>query len=165
MREAYTKNPEKFREKAKVYAARHPEQLKATRKVTHAKWYSKPENRARKNTPHQKLRCKKYREANSDRYRAYGSARRARMYGAKGQPFTVEEIIERDGLICYLCSRELTRNEVTLDHVRPLSRGGAHAAFNIRIACRSCNCRKSTKLLSELDWYEGEDFTALDGIF
>lgn len=35
---------------------------------------------------------------------------------------------------------------ITLDHVIPVSRGGAHALVNVVPACLSCNARKSAKL-------------------
>jgi 5-methylcytosine-specific restriction endonuclease McrA len=60
-------------------------------------------------------------------------------------------IIERDGSACYLCHKELSEYEITLDHVIPLCRGGTHTADNLKVACRSCNSRKGRKLLSELD--------------
>jgi len=55
-------------------------------------------------------------------------------------------IIERDKWTCYLCGLICTPQNVTLDHVIPLFHGGSHTADNLRVACRSCNSRKGTKL-------------------
>jgi 5-methylcytosine-specific restriction endonuclease McrA len=80
--------------------------------------------------------------------------RRALKYQAAVEPFTCADIVERDGPACYLCGKELTPREVTLEHVVPLSRGGAHVPENARIACKPCNSRKGAKLLEELDLAE-----------
>lgn len=55
---------------------------------------------------------------------------------------------------CYLCGQPLS-GEVDVDHIVPLSRGGAHSQANLRPTHESCNLRKHDRLLSELDWYAG----------
>jgi Restriction endonuclease len=55
-------------------------------------------------------------------------------------------IIERDASTCYLCLRVLALNEVTMDHVVPLSKGGPHTPENLRVACMSCNTRKGASM-------------------
>lgn len=60
-------------------------------------------------------------------------------------PFTKSEIIRRDGLNCYLCGKLLTVATATIDHIKPLSRGGFHCPNNAKIACLKCNQRKSNK--------------------
>lgn len=37
----------------------------------------------------------------------------------------------------------------TVDHIKPLARGGKHEIENLAPACLPCNCSKGTKLLSE----------------
>jgi 5-methylcytosine-specific restriction endonuclease McrA len=39
--------------------------------------------------------------------------------------------------------------QITLDHVIPLTRGGAHTASNLRVACRSCNSSKGELMPDE----------------
>lgn len=58
-------------------------------------------------------------------------------------------IIARDRSTCYLCSTVVCGRRITLDHVVPLTRGGAHCASNLRVACRSCNSRKYNLTLDE----------------
>ncbi len=55
---------------------------------------------------------------------------------------------------CYLCGKTLT-NPVHMDHVVPLSRGGAHVTSNLLPTHARCNLRKHDALLSELSWYRG----------
>jgi 5-methylcytosine-specific restriction endonuclease McrA len=40
-------------------------------------------------------------------------------------------------------------DNITIDHIVPLSRGGRHEANNLTSACFSCNSSKSGRLLSE----------------
>ena len=61
-------------------------------------------------------------------------------------------LLWRDGFHCYWCGRLLdvdvwapklrTRNSITIDHVRPQSRGGPNSLGNYALACRSCNSIK-----------------------
>lgn len=62
------------------------------------------------------------------------------------------EIFERDGWRCHLCGKRTKRDadpldprSATLDHIVPLSLGGAHTRENVATACRSCNSRKSNR--------------------
>lgn len=41
---------------------------------------------------------------------------------------------------CAYCDR---RRKLTIDHVIPLAKGGAHTLSNIVPACKSCNCKKA----------------------
>ena len=51
-----------------------------------------------------------------------------------------QEIKARFGHACAYCNRQMERLE--MDHVKPLSKGGAHTAENIVPACRTCNAKK-----------------------
>lgn len=85
--------------------------------------------------------------------------RRARKYGVEIEPVNRRKVIERDQSTCYMCGRRLAHWEVVLDHVVPVSRGGAHSESNMRVACRPCNLRKSNKLLEECGWLNPSDGT------
>ena len=54
--------------------------------------------------------------------------------------------------ICYYCHREVGRENLTMDHLVPLSRGGKSTQGNIVPACKSCNNKK--KYLLPLEWEE-----------
>jgi 5-methylcytosine-specific restriction enzyme A len=60
---------------------------------------------------------------------------------------------QMDRGICYYCRNPLTRDQVTLDHIVPLIRGGQSNRSNVVPACKSCNSRK--KYLLPMEW---EDF-------
>ena len=46
---------------------------------------------------------------------------------------------------CFYCGIHVGKRKVTLDHVRPLSRGGGEWQ-NVVIACKCCNAEKADRL-------------------
>jgi hypothetical protein len=52
-------------------------------------------------------------------------------------------LIERDGFGCRRCG---TVENVSIDHVTPLSRGGTDDLDNLQLLCRSCNRKKGTRI-------------------
>ncbi len=57
------------------------------------------------------------------------------------------EIFLRDRYACQYCGRET--HDLTLDHIVPRHRGGAHSWDNLVAACKACNHRKGGKLIDE----------------
>ena len=51
---------------------------------------------------------------------------------------------------CYLCGKPIPNGERQVDHVKPLSKDGAHSAENLAIVHCWCNGSKGTKEISEL---------------
>ncbi|MBA3946810.1 MAG: HNH endonuclease [Herpetosiphonaceae bacterium] len=52
--------------------------------------------------------------------------------------------------VCHYCERQVGSAQLTLDHVVPISRGGANTAENVVPACFPCNARKSRHLVDEI---------------
>ena len=75
----------------------------------------------------------------------YNARRRAAKFTQELANVDRLEILEREGRVCYLCGQWLSVHEMTLDHVVPLARGGAHTPDNLRPAHRSCNSCKGSK--------------------
>ena len=48
----------------------------------------------------------------------------------------------RERVPCCFCHRELTREQATLEHVRPQSRGGKMELENLKISCQPCNSER-----------------------
>lgn len=69
---------------------------------------------------------------------------------------TLEKLFTRDSGVCYICGRQCDWSDIqdrggimvagdrypSIDHVKPVSKGGTHTWDNIRLACRECNTRK-----------------------
>ncbi|MFE9026211.1 HNH endonuclease [Streptomyces iakyrus] len=76
--------------------------------------------------------------------------RRAAEYGVEHQAYSRTEIMRRWKHACCYCGKRA----VHLDHVHPLSKGGADKESNMVPACRTCNLSKGAKTLAEwaLSW-------------
>lgn len=85
-----------------------------------------------------------YHKANPERARAAWATRRARKLSAATVAFMPEQLTQRwayYGNKCWICRGEA---EAT-DHVKPLSKGGAHMLCNLRPICAPCNATKHAK--------------------
>jgi 5-methylcytosine-specific restriction endonuclease McrA len=107
----------------------------------------------------------RYREKRSEISRAYRSTeqgreakrsadhrRRARLLSLPTEVFPAVEIHERDGWRCGICGRRVNRRLVhphpmsaSLDHVVPLSEGGAHTRANTQCSHLACNVTKNNR--------------------
>lgn len=54
--------------------------------------------------------------------------------------------------ICHYCGKSFPPEELTMDHVVPVVRGGKSIRGNIVPACKDCNSRK--KYLLPMEWEE-----------
>lgn len=48
----------------------------------------------------------------------------------------------------HLCATCKTTDDLTIDHITPIDRGGNNDPTNLQILCRACNTRKGTKLVT-----------------
>lgn len=87
------------------------------------------------------------------RYRAkhgrLDGRKRARHYGVAYEPISRTKVFERDGYHCMLCGVKTKASAKvpdplapTVDHILPMSKGGAHLYTNVQCACFQCNTRK-----------------------
>lgn len=70
-------------------------------------------------------------------------SQRRRSDFAKNYDQLMLALIERDGYKCAVCG---TIENLTIDHVIPLSKGGSDEIKNLRILCRAHNSKKSDKI-------------------
>ncbi len=86
--------------------------------------------------------------------RAAWKARQELIRGAAtSEPIIPADIFIRDGWACGLCGEVVDPDlaypdpmSKSLDHVLPLSRGGAHVESNVQLAHLSCNIRKGARV-------------------
>lgn len=108
---------------------------------------------------------RRYRAANKDRYRQYAqnwaaanperrrelvAQYRARKLAAVVDDVTTADVLAVHGRWCYLCESPIG-DDLHLDHVVPLVRGGAHSFANLRPTHQHCNQSKKDRELHELD--------------
>ena len=54
--------------------------------------------------------------------------------------------------ICHYCGRQTTAQQLTMDHIVPIARGGRSTKGNVVPACKNCNNKK--KQLLPMEWEE-----------
>ena len=89
-------------------------------------------------------------EAKQLKRRIQQSKRRERVRNGTPIPFTPEQLEQRISMFptCYLCG---VAPSDSIDHVKPLSKGGLNILANMKGACISCNSSKGN------DWTANED--------
>jgi 5-methylcytosine-specific restriction endonuclease McrA len=91
----------------------------------------------------------RWKHANKARVTASEEKRRARKKSAESTGVTPDqwaEILEQFNHCCAFCLEPGT----SMDHFRPLARGGTHSVENVVPACGSCNASKHDDLI--FDW-------------
>lgn len=103
-----------------------------------------------------------YHKKNPGIKRGKNRRRRARKLNAQCTPYTDADVADlwyAQGGNCAYCAVPLF-GDYHLDHVVPLSRGGADALTNIVLACPSCNLRKGVKTGEEFEeWLRALAYT------
>ena len=85
------------------------------------------------------------------------SIRRARKRQLQYERIDPIMIFHRDGWKCQLCGVKTPKqargtiesNAPELDHIIPLSQGGAHTEANVQCACRKCNADKGQRIMGQ----------------
>lgn len=91
-------------------------------------------------------------EWNDRRRNNYHRRRAARKAASSGAPVLLADIAVRDRWQCHLCGNAVDSKlkwpdplSPSLDHLVPLSKGGAHDPANVRLAHVSCNSSKGNR--------------------
>lgn len=66
-------------------------------------------------------------------------------YPNTGVPYSRRGVFERDNGRCQYCGVFVHKRAMTIDHVHPVSRGGATSWQNCVLACNRCNHRKGDR--------------------
>ena len=59
--------------------------------------------------------------------------------GSENRRRRMKRLLERDERTCWLCGGRVHRKNATMDHIIPVSLGGAHSLDNLKLAHRHCN--------------------------
>ena len=94
-------------------------------------------------------RSRQWTTANPEKRRKNNRRYRARKNNVAIGSVDEAAIYEHDGYMCIYCG---ATEDLTLDHLIPLIKGGAHTEDNLVVACRGCNSSKGAKALEE--WLE-----------
>jgi 5-methylcytosine-specific restriction endonuclease McrA len=137
----------KKREQKRLWRrAGNPEARAADREAT-ARWSAANQGRRR-------AHVRKWRRANPAKVATFNAGRRALRRGAAvGRPketLAVYALAKSSAPVsCAYCGKQTGRGERHVDHLVPLSRGGAHSAENLCVCCAACNLAKGTRTDTE----------------
>ena len=95
-----------------------------------------------------------WREANPEKAREGCRRYRARKRNATIEPVDEAAVYVLNGRMCIYCGA--TEN-LTLDHIVPIARGGSHSEDNLVVACGSCNSSKNAKPLAA--WLQTQPYS------
>lgn len=84
-----------------------------------------------------------YNKKYPEKIAAYQKARRARKKGFTDKAILYRALWEIFGHCCGVCHEPLILEEMTIDHILPLAKGGLHIYENVRPAHLSCNQQRS----------------------
>jgi 5-methylcytosine-specific restriction endonuclease McrA len=130
-----------------AWAANHREVVRQAQRASYARHRVRRLARAAASraTRREELRARRRARywADPDRFRAIAMARHARKRGATIGKIDYGAIIARDGGVCYLCGLPVSSADRSFDHLIPLSKGGPHVQWNLRLTHRLCNMRRN----------------------
>jgi 5-methylcytosine-specific restriction endonuclease McrA len=96
---------------------------------------------------------KTYRQNNPEKFQGYQRKRRALKASLPSEPYTRQDIIDRDGTDCGLCGEPVDLElkypdhlSPSIDHVIPITRQGPDTLANVQLAHLICNIRKHNHL-------------------
>jgi len=91
---------------------------------------------------------------NMDNARRRALKRGALIGATVAQLAEIKEIYQRakeaSKVRCYLCGKLIPEGHRHVDHIVPISKGGAHRPSNLAVACDTCNLSKHNKSPAEI---------------
>jgi hypothetical protein len=139
-RRLYRENPEKSAVRRKAYYAEHAERLKEMNR----QWYAD-------NPGYSAEKHRRWRKQNPERSQSIDAKKRAarnkQIAETQVELIDYREIIAEYGMWCHICDTAIeSRDDLHIDHVIPLSRGGSHTKDNLKPSHALCNLKKGAKV-------------------
>lgn len=145
-------HPESSRASTNRYRAKYPDRVKlcgdqyrqSHREELCLKQREYTKRFGRKPWSGSKAAHKRYYQANKEKYLNYTARRRAwkTNQSLPHERVSRKEIFKRDNFICHLCKKKVKTEQLSIDHLIPLSQGGQHTYGNLATAHLLCNQRR-----------------------
>jgi 5-methylcytosine-specific restriction endonuclease McrA len=103
-----------------------------------------------RNREQKRLQAKRHLQLNYEAALERNHRRRARLREAKTFKITARETKRLYGSTCLFCG---SSEQINLDHIIPISRGGSHGIGNLQPLCDNCNSTKYNKTIMEWRMY------------
>ena len=81
---------------------------------------------------------------------------RDKKFRVRNPPLTKKNVLFRDEFKCQWCGKNLSTNNMTIDHVFPISRGGTNTWRNVVASCYKCNNEKDNRTGPEYEKISGK---------
>jgi 5-methylcytosine-specific restriction endonuclease McrA len=154
MRAQSRANYQKHREKRRIAAKKYYSENKHLWSEYHQANYSKMAERKRAvskkwredNPERYRQQMRDWLEKNLDKHNEHARQRRARLRQATIAQVTTRDIRKLMHSRCIYCG---SAENITVDHVIPLARGGSHSIGNLTSACKTCNSKKRDSFIME----------------
>ena len=157
LREYKDKYRARMRELNKQSYERHKKEILARRQV--AKALQDVDTRHRKERAYSAIYRKKHRKElrkrARERYRTdmkchlYYRNYHAKKKGSTIGPINIQALVERDS-VCAICHKHIPARQRSIDHILPISKGGAHIQDNLRIVHIRCNLARNNRGAAQL---------------
>ena len=146
----YKQNEDKLKEQHKQYAKKYYKNNRVQQLIKLREYYCKNKDRFKNYRKRNKDRINKMRrewlKRNPHKASCYSNKRRAALNKSESN-YTINEwtnLCNTTGNKCLQCNKQ---EELTVDHIIPISKGGNNDISNIQPLCGSCNSSKGTKTL------------------
>ena len=130
----------------KRWKTENVETVRASTRQSHQKNRTKRQAYTRQwrkdNADRNRVHARTWRQRNPEKRNEISRRYRARKASAPVCDLTAEQweaIKTQHNHKCVVCG---SIDDITMDHIIPLSKGGSHTANNVTVLCRSCNSRK-----------------------
>lgn len=87
---------------------------------------------------HLKYLCPRFTNEKPPETRAESTRRKWEFERVRKRP----RVVERDGKVCKQCG---ATDNLVIDHIVPIAKGGSNDLSNLQILCWTCNAKKGTK--------------------
>ena len=138
----YHSHKEEARVKSKIWRFKNKERIR----INNAKYVKSNRSKATEWS-------RRWRHKNPAKTQAYDSIRRAMELNAATDKKSVVDFFSwvrnQDYVSCTYCGAFISGKSVEIDHIVPITRGGAHHPDNFAVSCLPCNRSKSDYLLHE----------------
>ena len=108
----------------------------------------------RANAEKRAIITRKYRQKNPDKYRLWSHRRRVSVQSAGSYLITDKELSVLTLSPCVSCG---SKENQTIDHIIPVSKGGRNSIGNLQTLCLSCNSSKRDRVMTV--WQKGRTVT------
>lgn len=154
-KELYASDPEPKKQSVRQYRREHSDEVRAKDRDRYTRRADQQitNARSRRKSEHGQVIAHLYRSRSETKmkHRLHQQKRRAQELQSVGCVTKADICLQLQSQKskCWWCGAKIIEDNFHVDHLIPLSRGGAHDVRNIVVSCPTCNLSKGAKLPQE----------------